>query len=347
MKKLRYGSRVLCPLFSLSLLLISCGNANRQSAVEQSETEIMQESIEETSSPAVKPTPASEPVSAQEQEEVIDNTQANAEKFYQVAEESYGLSYEQAQGWFDTVMEDDIFIGGLREISGLLFDDIDGNGETDMVIRVQETGMKYMYGTGALYFYMNEEKTYCFEDEKFPYFGDTYIRYADLNGDGSVEVVYETQGTGVGAVGDWHMAVFSCKGNTMERLEIPSDLDVDYDVGIEINVIMEAEPDTYTAYCPYFDESITFQASNAWEGDRQKEYLEQAPIEVGRNSRGYCFFQVVTWEDRNALQVGEYLSGEGGTMHWVGWAYFILVWDEQGNGSVADWWVEGELQDER
>ena len=48
----------------------------------------------------------------------------------------------------------------------------------------------------------------------------------------------------------------------MERLEIPSDLDVAYDVGIEVNVIMESEPDTYTAYCPYFDESITFQASN-------------------------------------------------------------------------------------
>ena len=343
MIKLRYGSRVLCPLFSLSLLLISCGNVNRQSAVEEFETQIPQESVEETSSPAVKPTLASEPIFAQEQEEVIDNTQANTEKFYQVAEEDYGLSYEQTQSWYDIVMKDDIFTGGLREISGLLFDDIDGNCEMDMLIRVQETEMKYMYGTGALYFYMNGEKTYCFEDENFPYFGDTYIRYADLNGDGSVEVAYETQGTGVGAVGDWHMAVFSYKGNIMERLEIPSDLDDN--VGIKIDVIMETEQDTYAAYCPYFNESITFQAVNAWEGDMQKEYLAQAPIGVGGNCRGYCGLQVVTWEGRNALQVGEYLSGEGGTMHWVGWAYFVLVWDEQGNGSVTDWWVEGELQE--
>ena len=27
-------------------------------------------------------------------------------------------------------------------------------------------------------------------------------------------------------------------------------------------------------------------------------------------------------------------------VHGVGEACFILVWDEQGNGSVADWWVE-------
>ena len=122
------------PSILLNLLLISCGNANRQSAVEQSETEITQESIEETSPPTVRHTPVSELVSAQEQEEVIDNTQANTEKFYQVAEEDYGLSYEQTQRWYDIVMEDDIFTGGLREISGLLFDDIDGNSETDMVI---------------------------------------------------------------------------------------------------------------------------------------------------------------------------------------------------------------------
>ena len=65
---------------------------------------------------------------------MIDNTQANTEKFYQVAEEDYRLSYEQTQRWYDIVMEDDFFTGDLREISGLLFDDIDGNSETDIVI---------------------------------------------------------------------------------------------------------------------------------------------------------------------------------------------------------------------
>ena len=103
--------------------------------------------------------------------------------------------------------------------------------------------------------------------------------------------------------------------------------------------------DTYTAYCPYFDESTTFQAFNIYEGDIQKTYFAKAPKGVGSNVRGYYDLQIVMWEGRNALQVKEYLYGEGGNAHCVGSAYFILVWDEQGNGSVADWWVEGNLHD--
>lgn len=283
---------------------------------------------------------------SQEQEKVVDNTQANTERFYKVAEERFGLSFEEAQIWFDIVTEDDIFGGGVREISDLIFDDIDCNGKTDMIIMVQETEMKYLYGTGALYFYMNEEESYCFTDEDFPFFGDMGICYTDLNGDGNVEIAFELQGTGNGGVGDWHKAILSYTGNSIERLAFPADEDSDYsDAGLTVDVIMEPDPDTYTAYCPYFDESITFQASNIYEGDRQKSYLAEAPKGVGSNCRGYIDLQIVMWEGRNALQVNEYLYGEGGIVHCVGWAYFILVWDEQGNGSVADWWVEGELYD--
>lgn len=331
MKKLRYGGRALCLIFSLSLLLAACGNTDSQSGGEQSEVEMMSESINETIS-----TP--EPAPTQEEEEVIDNTQVNTERFYQVAEEN-GLSHEQAQDWFNIVMEDDIFDGGVRGLSGLIFDDIDGNGKGDMVIMVQETNMLFVYGTGALYFYMNQEESYCFADEEFPYFGvNMDICYADWNGDGNVEIAFALQGTGNGGAGDWHMAILSYTGNAMERLEIPSDLPVENadQIGFKVDVIMEPEPDTYTAYCPYLDESITFQASNSlWE-----EYLERAPMNAGGNCRGFFGLQAVVWEGRNALQVKEYLYGEGGIAHGVGVACFVLVWDAQGNGSVADWWVE-------
>ena len=308
--------------------------------VETEITETEEEILSSEPTLVPEPMPTTEPALEEEQEEVIDYTQANTEKFCQYAEEVCGLSHKETQRWFDIITEDDIFDGGVREISDLIFDDIDNNGKTDMIIMVE-----YQYGRGALYFYMNEEDPYCFTDEDFCFYFPMSICYADLNGDGNVEIALALQGTGVGAVGDWHKAVFSYTGSTMERLEIPSDLDKDYDDGIEVDVIMESEPDTYTAYCPYFDESITFQASNIYEGDKQKEYLAQAPIEVGGNVRGYFDLQIVIWEDRNALQVSEYLSGEGGTGHFVGWADFILIWDEQGNGSVADWWVEEELRD--
>lgn len=283
----------------------------------------------------------------QKPEETVDNTQTNAEIFYQVAEEDYGLSPEEAQSWFDIVTEDDIFDGGVREISDLLFDDIDGNGKTDMVIMVQETEMKYCYGTGALYFYMNEEEPYCFTDEDFPFFRPANICYADLNGDGNVEIAFALTGTGNGGSGDWHKAIFSYTKDTMERLEFPVDEDSDYpdDDEFTVNVIIEPEPDTYTAYCPYFDEAITFQASNMYRGDDQKTFLADAPKVEGGNIRGFYDLQIVAWEGRNALQVREYLCGEGGNVHCVGWAYFIFVWDEQNNSSVADWWVEGVLDE--
>ncbi|MDE6685777.1 MAG: VCBS repeat-containing protein, partial [Lachnospiraceae bacterium] len=326
MKKLRYGGRALCVIFSLSLLLAACGNADSQSEGEQSEIEIMSESINETASPETIATPSvnetiatPRPAHVQEEEEVIDNTQVNTERFYQIAEES-GLSHEQAQEWFDIVMEDDIFDGGVRGLSGLIFDDIDGNGKDDMVIMVQETNMLFVYGTGALYFYMNQEESYCFADEDFPYFGfNGYMNicYADLNGDDNVEIAFALQGIGNGGVGDWHMALLSYTGNAMERLEIPSDLEDENDdqIGFKVDVIMESEQDTYTAYCPYLDESIAFQASNSplWE-----EYRERTPMNAGSNCRGFFDVQVVVWEGRNALQVKEYLYGEGGIVHGVG-----------------------------
>ena len=270
----------------------------------------------------------------------IEKEQRQIEKFYRTAEEDCGLSHEEAQKWFDIVKEDDILDGGAGEIRDLLFDDIDGNGMTDMIIMVQKT--ENFYGEGALYFYMNEEEPYCFTDERIPFFYWN-ICFADLNGDGNVEIAVALRGTGNGGSGDWHKVLFSYTGSTMERMEFPSDFDYDddeYEVGIHVDVIMEPELDTYTAYCPYLSESITFKARNIYEGDKQKSYLEGTPKDVGGNLRGYYDLQVVTWEGRNALQVREYLYGEGGNVHCVGEACFILIWDEQGNGSVADWWVE-------
>ena len=341
--------------------MTACGNTDGQSAAEQSETEIIQDPLEETpaslpepilesepeSTLVPEPMPATEPALEVEQEEVIDYTQANTEKFYQYAEEVCGLSHKETQRWFDIITDDGVFDSGFREISDLIFDDIDDNGMTDMVIMVQEPQMEYMPGKGAVYFYMNEEPPYCFmgTNEYLPFFRPMNLCHADLNGDGNVEIALALNGFGNGGSGDWYKVLFSYTGSTMERLEFPSDSDDEYEVGLKISVIMEPEQDTYTAYCPYLDESITFQARNIWEGETQLAYLADAPKEVGYNIRGYYDLKIVTWQGRDALQVREYLCGEGGNVHCVGEACFILVWDEQGNGSVADWWVEGNLGD--
>lgn len=326
--------------------IYGCAQAAKDAPAAESETEKIEntETEEEILSP--EPMPTTEPVLEEEQKEVIDYTQANTEKFYEIADENYGLSHEQAQRWFDIATEDDVFKGGIRAIRDLIFDDIDSNGMIDMVIMVNEPEMEYMYGTGALYFYMNEDEPYCFEDEEFPFYFPLNICYGDLNEDGNVEIAFALQGTGNGGSGDWYKAILSYTGDTMERLEIPSDRKPDYhDEGLTVDVTLELAPETYTAYCPYLEESITFHATNHWDDDARKAYIEEDPSRGGCNLRGFYNLQIVDWEGRDALQVMEYLYGEGGNAHCVGWAYFILIWDEQGNGSVADWWVEGNLGD--
>lgn len=336
-------------LIGCSLLLAACGNTTgKQNGAEQfwmkAVPEFAIEEVLEIPSPAamIQAMSTPEPTPTQEPEERADHTQANTEKFYEIAEGDYGLSQKQAREWFDKAVEDDIFDGGVRELSGLLFDDIDGNGETDMVIKVCEFLGWVSYGNGAVYFFMNQDEVYCFQDETFPYFEllnlDINMCWADLDGDGHVEIAFELEGAGNGGSGEWYQAILRYTGSDMERLEIPSEYE--NDTKIYVDVIMEPEKDTYSAYCPYLDETITFQASNAWDDPD----FSQMPRSVGCQCRGFYDPQIVTYEGRKAIQYSEYLYGEGGIAHGVGRANFILVWDKDGNGSVADWWVEGWLR---
>lgn len=70
------------------------------------------------------------------------------------------------------------------------------------------------------------------------------------------------------------------------------------------------------------------------------DYLKDAPVEAGAQCRGYYDLQCVSWRGANALQAAEYLYGEGGSVHYIGSAIFIITWDEEGNAEAADWWVE-------
>lgn len=86
------------------------------------------------------------------------------------------------------------------------------------------------------------------------------------------------------------------------------------------------------------------QAQNWFDKVTEDPDFSQMPRSVGCQCRGFYDPQIVTYEGRKAIQYSEYLYGEGGIAHGVGSANFILVWDEDGNGSVADWWVDGWLR---
>lgn len=102
--------------------------------------------------------------------------------------------------------------------------------------------------------------------------------------------------------------------------------------GVRITITQEAQADTYSAYCAYLDDTIVFESENVREPEgRQK---------CGGNSRGYFNLWRGEYEGRDALEVSEILSGEGGTGHVLGLAKFLIVWDEDGEGKIVKWWVE-------
>lgn len=341
----------------------SVGSAE-SSTVEDTAQQTVQETEEEST------TQASETVEANFFEQQM---QENVERFYEEAQEQ-GVEWEEAAKYVQTLTEDNLFQDGAMALTGLRLDDIDGNGQMDMLVMVMDAQEEPFYGSGALWFYMNDDEPYCFSDENCSYYGWFDVFWDDIDNDENVEIVFSAQGTGCGAVGDSYKAVFkyrkpSAEGanqdsetdggengtrsseadrlqdretegenygeNYIKQMQLPSDLTVDYDFGINVEVYQEPETDQYTAYCPYFDEKISFRAQNieGWS-------LPGTAEPVGGEVRGFYNLRVAQYEGKKVLQASEYLNGEGGIVHNVATAQFLITWGEDGTPEVVKWWIE-------
>ena len=42
---------------------------------------------------------------------------------------------------------------------------------------------------------------------------------------------------------------------------------------------------------------------------------------------------------KSAIEVSGYLYGEGGIVHGVGMAKLLIMWDADGTGRIAKWWI--------
>lgn len=330
MERKKYRIVSLCICLFCGILFTSC-------KVNDTEVNTKVNIEEETNNADVSSSePVPEPTEVPEQD---GTNKKNKEQFYEAAGRA-GVEEEEAENYFKTLLKDNVFQSGKMEFAGLFIEDIDENGQMDMIVRVKDSEVEYLdYGMGCIYFYMNKDAPYCFYDEGLPYFGDGYISYGDIDNDENVEIIIEMQGMGVGAVGDWYPIILKYKNNGgFERMELPTDLAPDYFAGIEIIINQEPQENTYSAYCPYFDETLLFQAPNIDNSEYFK--LPAVSTEVGGNSRGFFGLQCIEYEGENALQASEYLYGEGGIVHYIGFAEFIIVWDEDGNSHVVQWWIE-------
>ena len=263
----------------------------------------------------------------------------NEEKFYEEAGDQ-GIDRQEADTYLRVLMDDNIFQNGAMELTGLRIADMDGNGQTDMLVVVQNVQEKYLYGTGGLWFYMNEDEPYCFYEEECPYFGWYSSFWADLDDDGNVEITFCAQGTGCGGPGDHYKAVFKYIDHSVERMQLPSDYDEDLEeayreYGLKIRVFQEPEADSYSAYCAYLDEQISFHAENSEGWD-----LPDTVCLAGSNVRGFYDLCVAEYEGKKVLQASEYLCGECGVPHGVAEAKFLITWNPDGTPQVLKWWLE-------
>lgn len=192
------------------------------------------------------------------------------EKIFYEEMEKQGIDQQTAKEYFQTLIEDNLFQDGEMALTGIRIDDIDKNGQKDMLVMVLDAQEMPFYGSGGLWFYINDDTPYCFSEEMCSYYGWFDIFWEDIDNDENVEIVFSAQGTGCGAVGDSYKAIFkyrnsltdNSKKHNIERMQLPSDFDEDYDCGIKIEVFQEPEKNQYSAFCPYFDETISFQAEN-------------------------------------------------------------------------------------
>lgn len=305
---------------------------NLQAEIQSPSPEAEQEAVKENQVPEEN----EQEVDEQQEEEFSPERQLkeNEDIFWEKVDRQK-IDRQDGEKCLQILLDDDVFQSGEKKLTGLKINDIDRNGQVDMLAMVLDAEETPFYGSGGLWFYMNEDEPYCFEEEDCSFYGwfDTF--WADVDNDENIEIVFSAQGTGCGAVGDSYKAVFKYKDHAIVRMALPSDFGEDYDQGLGVDLIQEPETDSYSAYCPYFDERIYFHSENieGWEPPSEAR-------SVGGNIRGFYDLCVAEYEGQKVLQASEYLNGEGGIVHGVADAKFLITWEEDGTPQVIKWWIE-------
>lgn len=344
-KHFKIGILTACILFCI-LGIFGCGK--EQTSDEINNSDASKKQLEESILDEQEKTEAAELDKAQtdetQDESDIVSEQNDAQEedsetyFYEKAKEQ-GIERKEAEEYWERLLTDNIFQDDSMELTGLVIEDMDGNGQKDLMVMLLDSEVKKLpyvsYGFGCVWLYMNEDEPYCFEEEDACYYGLFELFAEDIDNDGSVEIVLSMQGSGVGTA-DYYKAIFKYKNHNIERMELPSDFAEDYsDIGIHISVYQETAKNRYSAYCDYLNEKIYFDAENAHEPGEEA-------VCAGANARGFYDLRPVKYKGKNALQASEYLYGEGGAWHSVASAKFIILWDENGNAYIDKWWIHEE-----
>ncbi len=260
-----------------------------------------------------------------------------------------GISAEQSEDWYEKLITDIPYAEGSYDLRGVQYDDLDQDGTLDRVVllTLQNGAITTEdYPKAYLALYMNEDVAYVKElNDGNYYIALRQLLAGDVDNDGNIEVICSLDTGGVGGNGSLAKYIFKYKDNSLVQMTFPrGDLEgVDniIDEGYLVNVLFGKGNNKYKAVSDGLGKTIEFNADNSLYSDgnynaknRRENYI------AGGNSRGFTEFNIVNKDGRQYLLAKEYLYGEGGIDHKVGWATFLLDWDKAGNPFVIEFGVE-------
>ena len=260
-----------------------------------------------------------------------------------------GISAEESEDWYEKLTTDIPYAEGSYDLRGVHYEDLDQNGTLDRVIllTLQNGAITTEdYPKAYLGFYMNNDAGYVKELND----GNYYMAYrqvlsGDVDNDGNTEIICSLDTGGNGGNGSVAKYIFKYKDNNIVPMDFPrGDLEGFEDVideGYVVNVLFGKGDNKYKAVCDGLGKTIEFNADNALdsEGNLIAQNMREN-YEAGGNTRGFTLFEIVEKNGREYLMAKEYLHGEAGLAHQLGWATFLLDWDKEGTPSVLEFGVE-------
>jgi|GEM_PF-4107798 len=259
-----------------------------------------------------------------------------------------GMSINEMNACYAKLLKDVPHTEECYEIWGIAYEDMDLNGTKDLILQLKLASGSITpdsYPGAYLCIYMNDDPVYLQAYDSSLYLGFSQVLHADADHDGYQEIIYSIFTGGNGGAGSTEKAMLKYKNHTLEQMQFPGEVSEQFsdgrDVGYEVKVLFGNEENEYKAVCDSLYKTILFQAENAVDenGKRMTPYLREDE-QAGANCRGYAVFSIINRNGREYLQAKEYLHGEGGTSHCVGWATFLMDWDSDGNPFVFEFGVE-------
>ena len=252
----------------------------------------------------------------------------NREIFYERGKKN-GLPDAEIDEYYNKLLQDNVFMDGTLQLNSYIISDVDHNGQKDMIIMAAEDAG--ISASGCLYIYFNEAAAYCYQGEICCGVGFWNWSAGDIDNDENTELMIEVSNGGNGGSGGREVVILKYRNGTFEEMVLPEEFGEKYYWELYVSADINYEESTYKAYCDLLGE-ISYEQFPVLNDERSRV--------SAMTLRGFYNYRCVEYQGKNALQCSEYMYGDMGNADGVASAEFILMWDEEGNCSVAEWWLE-------